>query len=208
MFSSLKLPGAELRWRLDVQAGPHADILVAALIGADVSVECIAAGTAYRLKGRTALLEELAAKLAPIEGATLAHEPAPADSISLSSAVAPAHTYRRSVVIHGRGVYASGWVVRAVERRLAVQTVGVNRWAVSGRTSELVDWLAQVWVKTAEEVLQELGITAEQAAAEDAPTLPAPVVNVNLPDRRIESEITRDHTGGITKIVQTERTPA
>ncbi len=208
MFASFSLPAAAVRWRLDVPAGPHADLLLAGLVGAGVTVECIEPGRAYRLNGDRNLLEALAAELAPIEGATLAHESAPVDVVSLHTSVAPPHSPRRTVTIHGQGVHAAGWAVRAVERRLTVQTAGIHRWAVTGRTADLVAWLSAVWVKTAEDVLQALGITPETVAAEDTPTLtvnvPAPVVSVNLPDRRITSDITRDAEGSITKFVQIE----
>ena len=78
-FTTVTLPAAVVRWRLDGPAGPALDTLTAGLIGAGVAVEPIAPGAAYRLAGPRELLEVLADELAGAEGFTLAHELPPTD---------------------------------------------------------------------------------------------------------------------------------
>lgn len=203
-FESLTLPAAATRWRLDGPTGPHLDLLVAGLVGAGCTVETLVAGKAYRVDGAEALLSVLAVELANAEGFTLAIEQPPADVVALSTSAAPLHAPRRAVVVHGSGTNAAAWVRSAIDRGLGVQTVGVQRWSVTGRGEALVGWLSAAWGRPVPDVMKALGVTAEELAAEDAP--PAPVVNVNLPDRRIESTITRDRDGNIVDVVQKEVT--
>ena len=202
-FASVALPSVAQRWRLDGPAGPHLDALVARLIGAGVTIEPIVAGTAYRLDGPALTLDVLGDELKPIEGLSLERESPPTDCINMRSDLAPAVAPRRSVTVHG--VAANSFVARAVDRRLAVTPAGASRWIVSGRTSELLAWLAEVWVKSPEEVMQVFGWTPESIAAEDAPATTVPVnVSVQLPDRKTTSEIARNAAGDITQVIQLE----
>jgi hypothetical protein len=206
MFTSLQLPAAAVRWRLDGPPGPHLDVLVSALVGAGVKAEAIVPATAYRLAGPEPLLEALAAELAAVDGFSLRHESAPVESVNLRTTVAPKYAPRRAVVVHGAGVHAAGFVARAIDAGLTVTTVGLSRWSVAGSGAALVAWLAGAWGKAPEDVMQALGVTAEALAAEDDPVQPVPVVNVVLPDRRIVSKITRDRDGDIVDVEQTETT--
>jgi hypothetical protein len=201
MFDSLALPAAAVAWRLDGPPGPHVDSLVAGLIGAGCTAECLTPGTAYRLTGPAEVLAVLAEELQPVEGFKLAHEQAPTSVVRLSSTATPAHAYRRAVAIHGAGQVAAGFVVRAIERGLSVRSIGLQRWQVTGRSADLVQWLAVAWEKNPAEVLAALGLDSATVKAEDA----APTVNVNLPDRRIESAISRNAQGDITAFIQTEK---
>jgi hypothetical protein len=211
MITSIMLPSIALRWVLSGPAGNGVDTLVASLIGAGVTVESIKAGERYRLAGPTETLEVLASELAAIENFDLAREMPPTETISMASTVAPSHAYRRSMTVHGVGA-ATGFVARAVDRHLTVTPCGVNRWSVAGRTAALVDWLAEVWSKPADEVLAVFGLTPEAVAAEDSPIPtvhvvlpPVPVqVNVTLPDRRTTSDFKRDAEGTVTTVVQLE----
>jgi len=215
-FVSVILPASVVHWRLDGPAGPALDTLTAALIGAGVAVEPIAPGTAYRLAGPIELLSVLTAELNGIEGFTLAHELPPTDVVRMGSSLAPSHPFKRSVTVHGTGGAAS-FVARAVDLALSVASVGINRWSVSGRTSDLVAWLSVVYNKTPDELLTLQGWSPESIAAEDSPNgpaitvnVPTPSVNVTLPDRRTTSTIGRDSTGNIVSVVQLEsdvRTP-
>lgn len=205
------LPSVALRWVLSGPAGLEIDTLAASLISAGANVETIAAGTRYRLNGPLELLDVLAGELAPIEGFELVRELPPLETISMASTVAPSHAYRRSMTVHGVGA-ACSFVARAIDRRLTVTPCGVNRWAVAGRTAALIDWLAEVWAKPADEVLAVFGLTPEAVAAEDSPTSPIHVVlppvpvevNVTLPDRRTTSDFKRDADGDIVNVIQLE----
>lgn len=211
-FASVSLPVAEQRWRLDGPAGSGIDTLVAGLIGAGVAVEPIVAGTAYRLDGHALLLGVLGDELKLIEGFDLQREAPPADRIDMRSSLAPSRPALRSITVHGTGA-ASSFVARAIDRRLAVAPVGVSRFAVNARTADLVDWLAAVLARSAEDVMALFGWTPESVAAEDAavPTvavanLPTVQVNVTLPDRKTTSEIGRNAAGEITQVIQFEST--
>jgi hypothetical protein len=103
-------------------------------------------------------------------------------------------------------------VARAVDLGLTVATVGVNRWAVSARTSDLVQYLATVYGMGADEVLSLVGWSEASVLAEDSATptvnitLPTPTVNITLPDRRTTSDICRNAAGDIINVVQLETT--
>jgi len=136
-FARVPLPAAVVCWRLDGPAGPALDTLTAGLIGAGVAVEPITPGTAYRLTGPAELLSVLTLEMSGIEGFTLAHELPPTDVVRMGSSLAPSHPFKRSVTVHGTGGAAS-FVARAIDLALPVASVGINRWSVSGRTSDLV----------------------------------------------------------------------
>lgn len=209
-FSAVTLPAVARRYVLTGPAGPQVDQLVAQLIGAGAAVETIAPGTRYRLDGPEGLLDALAGELAPFEGYGVVLELPPVDVIRIGSTLAPAQPYRRSVTVHGTGT-AHSYVARALDNGLAVATVGINRWSITGRTAALVAWLAAVWNKTPDEVLAIEHWTPESVAAEDAPLpvsvdLPPIQVDVNLPVRQTTSSITRDGAGDIRTILQLEQT--
>jgi hypothetical protein len=202
----LQWNSARARWRLDGPAGAQTDSVVAALIDAGLTVECIAPATAYRVTGDVEPFRE------QVEG--LAVELPPTGSIDLHGTVTPLRAYRRTVYVHGSGE-AFRYVARAVDARLIVTAAGCCRWAVTGRTADLMVWLSEhVHRLPVEEVLALWSMTAELAGAEDVDlpptpvmqiTVPAPVVHITLPDRRTTSEITRDTRGDIVGIVQLEQ---
>lgn len=222
-FTSIQLPAAQVRWVLSGPAGQHLDSVVAALVGAGVAIETITAGTHYRLRGgrssrraRSAgapaeLLDVLGEQLGQVEGFSVLREMPPTDTVNMRSTLAPSHAFRRSVEIHGDpGREAASFVARAIDHRLAVESVGIGRWSVSGRTRALVDWLAAVYVKPVEEVLALFGWTAETIAAEDAATpavsitLPPLQVAVTLPDRKTTTTFERDADDEIVSALQFE----
>ncbi len=209
-YATLELPAAEVRRVLTGRAGPHLDALVAGLIGAGVSVESITAGTTYRLDGNAELLDVLAAELEPVEGFALTIEQAPTDTIEMRSTVAPSHAYRRSVTVHSGTAAGASFVARAIDHHLQVSTIGINRWSVSARTADLVQWLGTVYGKTPDEVLTMFGWSAESVASEDAAhptlsiTLPPLQVAVSLPDRKTVSTFTRNADGDITQAIALE----
>lgn len=203
-FVSINLPAIAVRWRLEGPAGPRLDILVAGLIGAGVSAEPIAPGTAYRLKGSSELLASFGEKLAAkCPEYVLKQETAPDTTVRLSTRRNPPTSYSRSVTVHGTGPGHSD-VARAVDRGLDVSSVGLQRWRVTGRTAALAAWVGEIYKQTPEQALEMFGITAAIAAEEDAPV---PVVTVKLPDREIASVIERNRDGDIVKVTQTEKTP-
>lgn len=211
-FTSLVLPSAAPRYRLEGRPGAALDLLVAGLIGAGVAVESITPGESYRLDGSRDLLDALAGELAPFEsdGYRLTIEQAPTDAINLRTTAAPTHPFRRSVSVHGIGG-AHSIVARAVDRDLTVSAAGVNRWNVAGRTTALAAWLGAALGKTTDDVHALLGLTPEIVAAEDSPapaisvTLPPLTVRVvELPDRKTTTEIQRDAQGEIVRTVHTE----
>jgi len=127
----------------------------------------------------------------------------PADvCAAIFSSVEPTPKHR--VVVHGlRG--ASTGVARAIDARLTVTSIGMNRFNVTGRTQRIAAWLA-TWRQTPiAEALTLLGVTAEQAAEEDNPKPDAPPISIALPTREISSAITRDRDGNILEVKQTER---
>jgi hypothetical protein len=208
-LESITLPVAAVRYRLDGPAGPCIDGVVAALIGAGITVHAITPGTAYRLdptaqpNGLT-VLDDLAEQMQSVEGYGLAVERGPSDVTYTTGYVAPAFKPRRTITVHGANPTARGFVARAVDRGLSVSTMGLNRWAVTGQSAALVAWLCQVWAKSQDEVLVVLSLTPEQLAAEDRP--PASIA-VALPDRRTETEVvSRDDSGNIDRVVHLETT--
>lgn len=110
---------------------------------------------------------------------------------------------RRKVHIAGRGE-AFGFVTRAVHSGLRVTFDGSLRWAVAGRTSTLMNWLATHVHRTKlADTLAAGRLTPEMVAAEDAD---APTVKVVLPDRRTTTtEVQRDGDGLISGVVQVEK---
>lgn len=210
-FASIQLPAAQVRWVLSGPAGLHLDAVVAGLIGAGVSVEPISAGTCYRLRGPTEMLDVLGDELGKVERFALRREAPPTDTIAMQSTLAPSHAARRSVTVHGDpGREAASFVARAVDRGMAVESVGVGRWSVTARTAALVDWLAAVYVKPVDEVLTLFDWDAASVAAEDAAspavsiTLPPLQVAVSLPVRKTISTFKHDADGNVTQALQIE----
>ena len=207
MFDIVALPVAALRWQLTGPAGQHLDTLVAQLIGAGATVDCIARGTSYRLAGDNTMLQALAAELAlhADDGFTLQPEPTPADVVALASHAAPVPPFRRSVTVHGLAS-ARVLVARAVDRGLTVTTAGVNRWSVAGRSAALLAWLAATCQQSPEEVMAAHGWTTGSVAAEDSPVPPFKV-DVQLPTRRIVTDVmVRNVNGDLTRVEQRETT--
>jgi hypothetical protein len=212
-IASVTLPADVTRRVLTGPAGLALDTLVAGLIGSSTNVETIKPGTHYRLDGPAERLDALALEVAPLEGYSLTIEMPPTDTIAMSTTVVPSHPFVRAFTVHGIGA-ACSFVARAIDQNLTVTSLGINRWQVTGRSTALVDWLAEIYQKTADEVLAIYRIPAEAVAAEDSPTptvrveLPTIPVNVivELPDRKTVSTFDRDREGTVTTVVQLETT--
>jgi len=201
-FTSISSKSAAVRYLLKGPADSRTDALVATLVNAGAGVEVVTLGTAYRVNPRCVNLAPLIESLSKYEGYSLDVEPAPTDVTVLGSTVEPARAYRRTFTVHGANATAFSAVARAVDRHLVVTPIGVNRWAVTGRTAELIQWAAVVNGKPASEVLRLHGITPAMVKAEDEPVHPISVVS--LPARQTVTEVTRDQTGDIRETIQRE----
>jgi hypothetical protein len=195
---------AVTHWKLSGPAGAELDLLIAAMVASGLSVQCLVPGAEYRVDGAAQSLELLAEQVNGLDGFDLAHE-VPAEGVVSITSVVSTRPARRAVHVAGQGE-AHAFVARAVDAGLSVRCDGIRRWAVSGRTSTLMQWLAvHVHQTTLEATLEAWGLTAATAAAEDADAA-APVVQVLLPDRRTTTtSVERDNDGLIRKIVQLEQ---
>ena len=203
-FTSFSLPASAVRWQLTGPPGPDLDLLIAGLVGAGVRIEAITPACAYRLDGPSLLLDVLQTDLIGVEGGiTLAPERAPKDSVRLSTEATLANVARRRVVVHGGGDFAARFVVFAIDHGLAVESVGLARWSVSGRSSTLIEWLSAAWARPRAEVLEALALDEDVVAAEDKPSPPLKV-DVVLPERKLVSDIERNQLGEIVKVTQLE----
>lgn len=204
---NITMPAAQVCWLLIVTSGPESDALIACCVGAGLAVEPIApAHGRYRLQGPALTLQALAEEVAHVAGWSLAVEQAPADSIQLTGALAPAAPHRRTTMVHGIGD-AFRMVRAAVDRRLSVVPVGLNRWAVSGSTASQIAWLTEAQRLSVADVLSAWNLTPESAAAEDAGLqVSVPItVNIAMPARRTETTaIERDAAGNIARVEQVE----
>jgi len=139
------------------------------------------------------------------DGFSLAIEEPAKGVVSITSNVYSARPPRRKVHVAGRGE-AFTFVTRAIDCGLRVTCDGQSRWAVAGRTSTLMNWLATHVHRTKlADTLAAWRLTPEMVAAEDADA-DTPVVKVLMPDRRTTTtEVQRDGEGLISRIVQLER---
>jgi hypothetical protein len=201
-FVSVSSRAVAVRYLLKGPADHRTDTLVATLVNAGAGIEVVTPGTAYRVSSGRANLAPLIESLAKCEGYSLDVEPAPTDVTILGSTVAPARAYRRTFTVHGANAATFSAVARAVDRRLVVTPVGVNRWAVTASTSDLIQWAAVVHGKAASEVMKLHGITPAMVKAEDEPVHPISVVS--LPARQTVTEVSRDHVGDIRETIQRE----
>jgi len=194
---------AIVHWKLCGPAG-ELDTLIAAMVASGLSVQCLTVGTDYRVDGPANSLELLAEQVNGLDGFSLAHEVPAQGIVSITSGVA-ARPPRRTVFVAGQGE-AHAFVRHGVDAGLSVRCDGIRRWAVSGRTSTLMNWLAEhVHQSTLEATLETWGLTPATMAAEDADA-GAPVVQVLLPERRTTTtSVERDAEGLIRKIVQLEQ---
>jgi hypothetical protein len=186
-------------------AGANMDGLVAGLISAGFGVEAIKPGTDYRVSGPE---DRLVGASLQINGGfdeiSMDFE-RPADGVvAISTAVAPLRPHRRTVHLQGEGV-AVTFVARAVDLGLIVTSAGIWRWAVTGPSHLLMQFLAaHVHEATIDETMAVYGLTPADVAAEDADAVP-PTINVVLPDRRTTTtSVERGADGLISKIVQLE----
>jgi hypothetical protein len=204
-YGNLSWPSATNRWRLDGPANGYTDMLVAALIDAGMTAEVITPRTAFRLDGPAGRLVAIAGQLADLEGGAikLAPEPVPQPAINLSGYVAPARAFRRTVFVHGGGE-AFTYVARAIDSRLVVTSAGSCRWAVTGRTADLLVWLSEhVHNVPIDEVLKLWNLTVDAARAEDADLPPVPTINIVMPGRKTTTEkIVRNDDGAIVRVEQ------
>lgn len=197
---------AVVHWHLHGPAGAEMDVLIATMLASGMSIECVSAGTDYRVENGprvAALAEQIGGRLEG--GFSLAIEE-PADGvISVTSKVTPLRPPRRTVHVEGKGE-AIPFVARAVDAGLSVTCAGKSRWAISGRSETLMKWLAtHVHQTTLDATLKAWGLTPDSLAAEDADA-GAPVVKVVLPERRTTTTtIERNAAGDISRVVQLEK---
>jgi hypothetical protein len=180
--------------------------MLAILLNVGHSAEPIEPGKAYRISGDASKLLAIAGQIGPDDGVALEVEAATDDQVVLTTSLAPQRPHRRSVYVQGAGL-GQTLVARAVDAGLWVEAAGKSRWRVNGATASLMNWLAlHAHAATLEETLATWGLTAEQAAAEDASDTTPPAVKVILPERRrTTTEIKRDAEGYITGVTQEEQ---
>ncbi len=199
---------------LELKAPPGAalDALLAVLTCGGFSIEALAPiGDRYRITGTALILEALAKEFTKqlaeksIAGWSLAPEVAPTSTIGYTAEVAPAAPFRRTVLLHGMSDDAFRHHRLAIDARLQVAPKGVFRWAIAGRTSALMAWMAEACGKPIEEVLTIWNLTPDDVTAEDTP---APVVvhvpvTVTLPaTRTTTTAIQRNAAGEIIRVDQ------
>lgn len=194
---------ARLCWELTATPGAALDSFLATAAMAGILVEPISPNARYRLIGDYRLLEGLAAQLAEhIEAWSLAIEQAPTDTIRFTSKLAPASPYRRTVFVHGVGD-AFRQLRLAIDACLEVSTVGLCRWAITGKTAALVAWCAQAWGRSIPEMLTLWQLTPADVEAEDAPLGVTVPVTITLPDTRTTTTaIVRNPAGDIVRVDQ------
>ena len=200
MNGGISWRSAVAHWHLHgPQGSPELDMLVAVAIASGLSITCLIPGTDYRVEDSPAL-PALAEQVNALQGGfNLAHEVPEEGVVSITSEVAP-RASRRTVHIAGHG--ALSLVARAVDAGLVVRCAGIQRWAVSGRTSTLMNYLAEhVHQTTLEDTLKVWGLDPAAVAAEDADA-DTPTVRVLLPDRKTTSTFTRDAQGDISSVTQ------
>jgi hypothetical protein len=196
---------AVTHYKLQGTPGAKLDQLLALLVNAGHTAQVIEPTKTYRLIGDPVKLDGIAQQLAGDDEISLAVEAPGDDQVELTATVAPSRPYRRSVHVQGQGLGVT-LVARAIDVGLNVEADGKLRWRVTGATAALLDWLTvHAHAATLDETLAAWGLTAAQAAAEDADGA-APVVKVLLPDRRkTTTAIERNTAGDIVAVTQEER---
>jgi hypothetical protein len=217
------LTASEFRWIVSGESGEHLDYEVALLVNRGLQVECVQPGKRYRFAGPLDVGDSLVTPEDKREGARvlIEYEVPPVAHTDLSSTLAPARPYRRTLVVHGAQASALSSVVRAIDRGLTVAPVGNLRLAVTGRTADLMAWLAAaVHDKPLAEVMALHRVTAEVIADEDGTANTGPLtVNVasmpdpgpitvhvaSLPERRTRQEVIRGSQGEVVSTTTVEK---
>jgi hypothetical protein len=216
------LTAVQRQWVISGEPSEHLDYEVALLVNRGLQVECVQPGKRYRFAGPLEVCDALVTPEDKREGAQMLieYEVPPVAHTDISSTVAPVRPYRRTITVHGAQASALSSVVRAIDRGLAVAPAGNLRFAVTGRTADLMAWLAAaVHDKPLAEVMALHRITPEMVAEEDGivstgpltvnvATMPEPgplTVHVaSLPERRTRQEVTRDSQGEVVSVTSIE----
>jgi hypothetical protein len=191
-------------WCLSGDAGSLAlDRCVEMCVAVGLSVSFIRPG-AYRIAGKMEAIQIAAewmtfSKLAPIKF----NVERPPEGLRLRFEVKPDRPPPRVAKVHGLE-QPERPVARAIDAGLSVQCVGLSHYRITGPTRCHVAWMASLLEVPTARALEIMGLTAAQAAAEDAAAA-LPPINVVLPVRETVSQITRDARGDISKVKQTER---
>lgn len=206
MYERFSFTPSVLRWRLTGEPGQAFDALVAGLVCAGFDLTVISPTQTYRVDGDADRLAAIAEQINTVEGLRLELEPAPTDVVRLTSRVRPPRGYKRTVSLHSETAAAFSHVARAIDMGLIVSGAGRAQWAITGSTARLMAWLsAHVYGLPLADTLAAQELTPESAAAEDH-ELPPPTVNVVLPPRVRQTQITRDAEGDIVELRQIETT--
>ena len=181
------ITAAHTRWVIYGEPGDDLDREVAFLVNRGLQVECVQPGKRYRLAGPLDACDALVTPEDRRQGARvlIEYEVPPVDRTEVSSTVVPARPYRRTMVVHGAQASALSSVVRAIDRGLTVAPVGNLRFAVTGRTADLMAWAAAaVHDMPLAETMALHRVTRELVAEEDGIVTADPLtVNVaSMPD--------------------------
>lgn len=203
-------------WELKASPGPHVGGMLATASVAGVQIEPISsAESRYRFTGDDNIIKGLASTIEKnadgyFDGWSLAAElPPPGGVTHYSARVAPASPYRRTIYLHGVGE-AFRHLKLAIDSHLQISSVGMFRWAVTGRTAALMAWMAEAFGESVDVMLKRWNLTPADVAAEDAPTgFTAAVsvpVTVRLPElRSTTTAIRRNAAGEIVEVNQTTK---
>ena len=194
------------KWKLTGDAGSkNLDLLVCFCVSIGLAVTHIRPGS-YRVWGPVEALGKVVEWVDHYKpaGPLSFNVEQPPERLSLKFEVTPDREPVRFAEVHGQDG-SERLVARAIDAGLTLSCIGVGHFKVTGQTRKHVAWLMATLGVPAARALELLGLTAEQAAAEDA-AAPMPAINVVLPVRETASVIQRDHRGDITRLVQTERT--
>ncbi|WP_088285945.1 hypothetical protein [Ideonella sp. A 288] len=196
---NVSTPEALADWILEGPAGPVLQALVSEACAFGLAVE--RAGPAYRVRGdrgTKAALAALAVEFGDAYGC--APEAPPVNGVNVTATTRAKAPTARTTVVHGTQAHAL--IAGAIDHGLTVERIGAYRFAVNGPTVVQMRWWAAVQGVTVDEAAAVFGLKPADIAREDAPI----AVRVELPARRSESDITRNLTGDITKVVMVERT--
>jgi len=221
--TAASLAAAEFQWIVTGEPGDDLDREVAFLVNRGLQVDCVLPGKRYRFAGPLEVCDALVTSDDKREGARvlIEYEVPPVDRTEVSSCVAPARPYRRTITVHGSQMSALGAVVRAIDRGLIVSPVGNLRFAVTGRTADLMAWAAAaVHDKPLAETMALHRVTPEMVAEEDGIVSAGPLavavtampdpgpltVHVaSLPERRTRQEVVRDSQGEVVSTTTVEK---
>ena len=193
-----------IRYELAGPLGTNLDIVVTFAIEVGLQVEKISGGH-YRLTGAHKLTEKVREWLTRYipSGSIAIDVERPPESLNLLFKLTPARPSARTATIHGERSHSL--VARAVDAGLTVTCVGLQAYTVTGPTQTLAHWSATYQRIPVAEALEQMNVTAETAAKEDAAAADLPPITINLPVRQTTSVIDRNRDGDIIRFEQTER---